>query len=105
MSLTSDDSYVAPITARPAARVTASASKPEEEVCAVCLDALEEGQRVRKLPCDHVYHDPCAVVWLIKADRCPVCARPVCREEEENREEEVVQPRRRWPSFWNAPSR
>lgn len=54
-----------------------------DDVCAVCLESLENGQRARRLPCQHVYHDSCAVVWLVKADRCPICAQPVVQTDEQ----------------------
>lgn len=47
------------------------------ETCAICMDALELEQRARRLPCTHVYHDRCAVLWLGMSNRCPVCVRPV----------------------------
>lgn len=54
-----------------------------EGVCVVCLEDMEAGQRVRRLPCGHVFHDPCAVVWLVKRNCCPVCrSKPVDGEEE-----------------------
>ncbi|XP_074559226.1 E3 ubiquitin-protein ligase ATL23-like [Curcuma longa] len=51
-------------------------SAPE---CAVCLSALEEGEKVRALPgCAHVFHAPCVDLWLQKDSTCPVCRADAC---------------------------
>ncbi|XP_010068724.3 LOW QUALITY PROTEIN: E3 ubiquitin-protein ligase RHA2A-like [Eucalyptus grandis] len=44
------------------------------ECCMVCLCGLGEGDRVRRLPCRHVFHKRCFDGWLdqLKFD-CPVC--------------------------------
>lgn len=31
--------------------------------CAICLEELEEGNEVRKLICDHVFHKECIDPW------------------------------------------
>ncbi|KAF0922209.1 hypothetical protein E2562_028801 [Oryza meyeriana var. granulata] len=42
--------------------------------CAVCLEALEAGDRCRRLPrCEHSFHAPCVDSWLRKSRWCPVC--------------------------------
>lgn len=38
--------------------------------CAVCLDDFAEGDMVRQLPCQHVYHQACIDEWLIEKGRC-----------------------------------
>ncbi|XP_030529224.1 E3 ubiquitin-protein ligase RHA2A-like [Rhodamnia argentea] len=42
--------------------------------CMVCLCGLRDGDRVRRLPCRHVFHKRCFDGWLdqLKFD-CPVC--------------------------------
>jgi len=47
-----------------------------ERNCAICLDALEVGQDVVKLPkCQHRYHLQCLATWLRMPERhlCPLC--------------------------------
>ncbi|CZS99487.1 uncharacterized protein RAG0_07845 [Rhynchosporium agropyri] len=41
----------------------------DEEVCSVCLAALE----VTKLPCGHYFHFVCIKPWLETVDSCPQC--------------------------------
>lgn len=32
--------------------------------CPVCKDDYRLGERVRQLPCNHLFHDGCIVPWL-----------------------------------------
>ncbi|KAK1261007.1 E3 ubiquitin protein ligase RIE1 [Acorus gramineus] len=45
----------------------------EECACAVCLEGLEEGELVSRVPCDHLYHSECIVKWLRCNGCCPLC--------------------------------
>ena len=51
-------------------------------LCAVCLDACEEGgdRGSHTLPCGHVFHAGCIVSWFRRLNT--TC--PVCRQEEED---------------------
>lgn len=42
--------------------------------CAICFDdyAQDEGD-VRKLPCNHLFHEKCIFPWLKSNATCPVC--------------------------------
>mmetsp|Transcript_14259 Transcript_14259/g.41850 ORF Transcript_14259/g.41850 Transcript_14259/m.41850 type:complete len:341 (-) Transcript_14259:133-1155(-) len=42
--------------------------------CSICLEDYERGERVRVLPCDHIFHTECIVPWLTeRAPCCPLC--------------------------------
>merc|ERR1719468_1184256 len=41
--------------------------------CAVCLCDFEGGERLRMLPCGHIFHSPCVDTWLRRNKVCPLC--------------------------------
>jgi hypothetical protein len=45
----------------------------EEPSCSICLCEYERGERVVRLPCDHIYHDSCLTSWTTNHTRCPLC--------------------------------
>ncbi|KAF8407895.1 hypothetical protein HHK36_007033 [Tetracentron sinense] len=51
--------------------------KPElvqEVECAVCLCRIEEGEEIRELRCDHIFHRVCLDRWLGYGHAtCPLC--------------------------------
>ncbi|KZV21345.1 hypothetical protein F511_26953 [Dorcoceras hygrometricum] len=36
----------------------------EQTSCTICLEEIDKGEEVTKLPCSHVYHAHCVVQWL-----------------------------------------
>jgi len=45
----------------------------EQTECIVCICDFEEGDRVRVLPCKHVFHSACIDEWLGRDAHCPLC--------------------------------
>ncbi|KAL9547789.1 hypothetical protein MBANPS3_005992 [Mucor bainieri] len=46
----------------------------EPSNCVICLDPFENGDILRRLPCNHEYHRDCVDVWLTKkCGSCPLC--------------------------------
>jgi len=53
--------------------VVAAGEEGEGEECSVCKDGVAAGQRVKRLPCSHRYHDECIMPWLQVSNSCPLC--------------------------------
>lgn len=46
----------------------------KETECAVCLCKIEEGEEIRELRCDHLFHRVCLDRWVgYKRATCPLC--------------------------------
>lgn len=65
---------------------------PEETIddegkqCPVCLKTHEIGEIVKKLPCQHCFHNTCIIPWLIKTNSCPLCRYELPTDDEEYEE-------------------
>ncbi|XP_040381323.1 RING-H2 finger protein ATL72-like [Oryza brachyantha] len=63
-----------------AADVEAAGGKPSAAaaaaLCAVCLEDVQAGETVRRLPsCGHLFHVDCIDMWLHAHRTCPLCRR------------------------------
>lgn len=46
----------------------------EGTTCAICLSEFNEGDELRKLPCNHCqFHSDCIDKWLLRIKKCPLC--------------------------------
>jgi len=48
--------------------------------CCICLEDLQDGEQIVRLPCKHVFHGSCARQWLMQGlyatdALCPLCKR------------------------------
>lgn len=41
--------------------------------CAVCLEGLGIGKKLRMMPCHHTFHEVCIFKWLVVNRLCPIC--------------------------------
>lgn len=58
----------------PMVRITADdLLEAANKECLICLEEQELGGMACKLPCGHIYHKECLVMWLKKQCTCPVC--------------------------------
>ncbi|KAH7130862.1 hypothetical protein EDB81DRAFT_631882, partial [Dactylonectria macrodidyma] len=53
----------------------ASAERPRTFLdCVICLETLQDSDKVRHLPCGHIFHSNCITMWFLnRRDTCPVC--------------------------------
>lgn len=42
-------------------------------ICTICRDTLHWGPHPQSLPCGHVYHESCIIIWLQNNSNCPFC--------------------------------
>jgi hypothetical protein len=47
----------------------------EENLCAICRDIFHVGERAKRLPCSHIYHEECILDWFLHKVSCPLCRR------------------------------
>ncbi|XP_076944971.1 E3 ubiquitin-protein ligase At4g11680-like [Bidens hawaiensis] len=45
----------------------------EDAVCSICLERYENGNELKNLPCNHVFHKDCVEQWLRLNPECPLC--------------------------------
>lgn len=50
-----------------------------QTTCMICLEDFELGDKCRRLPCGHVFHEKCIDEWLKRCTDCPICKANVDR--------------------------
>lgn len=48
-------------------------SSESREECTICLEYFKNGDDIRKLKCNHIFHENCIEEWFLKEITCPVC--------------------------------
>jgi len=41
--------------------------------CIICLEEFEIGDTISTLPCTHIFHSNCIIIWIKKNCECPLC--------------------------------
>ena len=74
-----------------AAAIAALPKKPADKTmmgsdgkaeCSVCMDAVDIGDEVTVLPCNHWFHGECVGAWLKEHDTCPHCRAGIMPKED-----------------------
>lgn len=55
----------------------AEGRRRRDSSCAVCLCEFEGAEQLRRLPCNHSFHQSCIDRWLRRNQVCPLCLRDV----------------------------
>ncbi|KAG8186328.1 hypothetical protein JTE90_005860 [Oedothorax gibbosus] len=82
---------------------TAKFTKGDQyDVCAICLEDYNEGDKLRILPCSHAYHSKCIDPWLMNNRRnCPLCKRKITfgdsGDESDSEDSELTSPAENTP--------
>ncbi|KAK9675919.1 hypothetical protein RND81_11G041500 [Saponaria officinalis] len=74
----------------------------ERGECVICLEEMSVGSVMKKMPCQHGFHENCIDKWLGIHGSCPVCRykMPVDEEEESQKSEERENGQRVNREFW-----
>ncbi|XP_030759087.1 E3 ubiquitin-protein ligase RNF181 [Sitophilus oryzae] len=51
--------------------------------CPVCLKEYNNGETVKKMPCEHKFHPECILPWLSKTNSCPLCRHELPTDDED----------------------
>ncbi|NXL12700.1 PJA2 ligase, partial [Mesembrinibis cayennensis] len=45
----------------------------QEQCCTICCSEYVKDEIITELPCHHLFHKSCVILWLQKSGTCPVC--------------------------------
>lgn len=51
--------------------------RDQPDNCGICLEPMLQDEVIKKIACEHFYHQPCIDKWLKVANTCPLCKRVV----------------------------
>ena len=63
--------------------------KGEDPCCSVCISDYEKGDKLRVLPCKHLFHVDCVDQWLSVNATCPLCRKSIFVDDPEEPDEEA----------------
>eukprot|EP00602_Paraphysomonas_sp_CaronLab_P000885 CAMPEP_0185031734 /NCGR_PEP_ID=MMETSP1103-20130426/19358_1 /TAXON_ID=36769 /ORGANISM="Paraphysomonas bandaiensis, Strain Caron Lab Isolate" /LENGTH=186 /DNA_ID=CAMNT_0027567357 /DNA_START=595 /DNA_END=1155 /DNA_ORIENTATION=- len=55
-----------------------------DSTCPICLNDMAVGEKVRVMPCKHVFHSQCVDEWLRVNASCPTCRMSIFHNDLEN---------------------
>ncbi|CAG0916091.1 unnamed protein product [Notodromas monacha] len=90
------------IQALPQLKVTAEMREKSPQ-CSVCMEDFQTEEIVRKLTCDHFFHDTCIVPWLERHATCPVCRKELGSGQPRNPQRLLIRTRSEEPTHGSAP--
>jgi len=73
-------------------RITVTAhdiKQSQDDACVVCLEELCIGTCATRMPCGHLFHQPCISSWLRKCNQCPVCRYELATDDEEYEQQRI----------------
>ncbi|CAF4821896.1 unnamed protein product [Pieris macdunnoughi] len=45
----------------------------DDKNCPICLKNFKKSEKVKQMPCNHIFHPACILTWLEKTNSCPFC--------------------------------
>lgn len=51
----------------------------DQQQCIICQEEFNDGEKIKKLSCNHIYHCECIDEWLMKERKCPCCNKEIPR--------------------------
>jgi len=42
-------------------------------MCSICHETFSSEDSAKELPCKHLYHSTCILLWLSRRNSCPMC--------------------------------
>jgi Arc/MetJ-type ribon-helix-helix transcriptional regulator len=63
-----------------AAIESGKSSDTSQRQCMICLGDFAVSDKLRVLPCFHLYHCDCIDKWLSRSAQCPVCKHDICAD-------------------------
>lgn len=58
--------------------------------CPICQVEYEIGDKVKQLPCNHMFHQDCILPWLSKTNTCPLCRHELLTDDPDYEEMKVL---------------